>query len=346
MQTKYFTIKPVIKPALLVLAILIGLELLLHQETVQNVLPSPIPYYDSEVEMRRVALERFLKKYDQPDILFIGSSVVRSDISPVLFDSVYQSITNQTIHSFGGGLSDLDPDPVAFYFNYFWIPKCKPKAIVQTIRYEELSSPFTADNYKPFKNSLIEPLWLKNTWFHKTKIYLIEHIKLFYYSGSLTEFLRYPRWPMNRPIKHPIDSRGWSPMTLEIDKAIKQGYLKGDYRYNNDLAGENCEHNLKALQEIIAYCHQEGIPYVLINIPEHPTRFAPELNGIEKYQTYLEILQKFSQENNIPFIDITNGNPAYYPDNSYFSDYYHLMGSAAKQFTSELAHAYAGLNIR
>jgi len=144
MQTKNFTIKPVLKPLLMVMIIILGFELLLHNDTVRVLLPSPIPYYDSEVEMRRVALERFIQKYGQPDILFIGSSVVRSNISPILFDSVYTGITGNAIQSFGGGLSDLDPDPVSFYFQHFWLPKCQPKAIVQTIRYEELHSPFTA----------------------------------------------------------------------------------------------------------------------------------------------------------------------------------------------------------
>lgn len=346
MQTKQYTIKPVIKSILLALVIILGVELLLHNDTVRDLLPSPIPYYDSEVEMRRLALEKFIQQYGQPDILFIGSSVVRSNISPIIFDSVYTDITGQTLHSFGGGLSDLDPDPVSFYFEHFWLPKCQPRIVVQTIRYEELQSPFTSENYSPFKNSLLEPLWLEDTWFHKTKVYLIEHIKLFYYSGSLTEFLRYPRWPMNRPIKHPIDSRGWSPMTVNIDKAIKMGYLKGDYRYHNNLSKENSAHNLQAMQEIIAWCKDAGIPYILVNVPEHPARFAPELNGPEKYQQYLNTLQKFSQQNNIPFLDITDGNPAYYPDNSYFSDYYHLFGTAAKQFTIDLAYSFSGLNIR
>jgi len=346
MQTKNFTIKPVLKPLLMVMIIILGFELLLHNDTVRVLLPSPIPYYDSEVEMRRVALERFIQKYGQPDILFIGSSVVRSNISPILFDSVYTGITGNAIQSFGGGLSDLDPDPVSFYFQHFWLPKCQPKAIVQTIRYEELQSPFTAENYQPFKNSLLEPIWQKNTWFYKTKAYLIEHVKLFYYSGSLTEFLRYPRWPMNRPVKHAIDSRGWSPMTVRIDQAIKLGYLKGDYRYHNDPGGDNYIHNLQAMQEIVTWCKQTRIPYTLVNVPEHPARFAPELNGMDKYQQYLADLQKFSRDNNIPFIDITNGNPAYYPADSCFSDYYHLFGTAAKQFTVELAQAYSALNIR
>ncbi len=343
MKTKQFKISPIYKSILAVLGFLLIADILLRQGPIRDNLPQANPYYNPGVELRSRALKTFLNEYGQPDMLFIGSSVVRTNFSPLIFDSVYQKITAQKISSFNGGLSDLDPDPVSFYLEKFWLKLCKPKIILQAVRYEELKSDFTAENYPVFQTSIYEPLWLKNNLSSQTRLFLLDHVKLYYYSGALTEFLRYPRFPVNRPLLHAIDSRGHSPMKIGMVEAKKSGLLTGDFTYHDDIPDKSLELNLNALKRTYTLCQQHGIKYVLVNMPEHGDRFLAAPDGLERYKNYITSLQNLADELSIKFIDLTSADPQTYQKDELFSDYYHMSPAGTKKLTTDLAKYCAGL---
>ncbi|MBN2413651.1 hypothetical protein JXQ31_18375 [candidate division KSB1 bacterium] len=343
MKTKQFKIRFIYQPIIAVIGLLILTDFSLRLEPLRDNLPQANPYYNPAVELRTRALKSLIKEQGQPDVLFIGSSVVRTNISPLLFDSVYQYITSHKMTSFNGGLSDLDPGPVSFYLEKFWLKSCKPQIILQAVRYEELKSTFTAENYPVFKTSIYEPLWLKNNLNSQIRLYLLDHVRLYYYSGALTEFLRYPRFPVNRPLLHPIDSRGHSFMNIGMAEAKKLGLLTGDFTYYEDIPDSLLKLNLDALKKSSALCRQSGIKYILVNISEHGDRFLKAPDGLERYRNYISLLRNLAGELNVEFIDLTNGDPAIYQQDDLFSDYYHMSPAGTKKFTTDLARYCAGL---
>jgi len=337
MKTKQFNISIIYKSIITILSVLLITDLLLRVNPVRDNLPQAYPYYNPAVELRLRALNRLLKDQGQPQMLFIGSSVVRTNFSPLLFDSVYQQITSHKIISFNGGLSDLDPDPVSFYLKNFWLSNCQPDIILQAVRFEELQSDFTAENYPIFQTGIYEPLWLKNNFISKIKMYLLNHVKLFYYSGALTEFLRYPRFPVNRPLLHSIDSRGHSEMKIGMVEAKRKGLLQSDFAYLKDISEQSLNINMNALKKSYILCQERGIKYVMVNIPEHGDRFLADPDGLERYKNYILLLQNLADELNIEFIDLTNNDPKSYQNDEIFSDYYHMNPAGTTKFTNDLA---------
>ena len=337
MKTKQFKVRIIYKSIIAVLGLLVLTDFLLHLEPVRHRLPQASPYYNPAVELRLRALKTFLKELGQPDMLFIGSSVVRTNFSPLEFDSVFHKISGQKIISFNGGLSDLDPGPVAFYLEKFWLTSCQPKIILQAVRYEELLSHYSAENYPVFQTSIYEPLWLENNLNSRIRLFLLDHVNLYYYSGAMTEFLRYPRLPINRPLTYIIDSRGHNPMKIGMVEAKESGLLTGDFTYYDDIPDSVMQLNLNALKRSHALCQQHGIKYLLVNMPEHGDRFMADPDGLKRYRDYITILQQFAEELNIEFIDITNNDPQTYQKDELFSDYYHMSPKGTSQFTKSLA---------
>ena len=69
---------------LAVIGLLIGFEALIRVGAVQRALPIRTLYHEPGVVRRMESLQRVIEQYGRVDVLFVGSSVVRCNIRPVL----------------------------------------------------------------------------------------------------------------------------------------------------------------------------------------------------------------------------------------------------------------------
>ncbi len=320
----------------IVVLMLVLAELALHVDPVRRLLPPPNPYYDGGVETRLQALEVVLEEYGRVDILFVGSSVVRTNFQPLVFDREIAERTGIEIVSFNAGLSGLPPDPVQFYLEHLWLERVSPRIVLQGVRYSELQDVRTAATFEPFRAGLFEPRWLRGSRVDEIELFLLQHVRLFYYRGALTETLRSFQWPPNRPRGFPIDSRGYNATELLLEEIRARGLLD-ETAYTDEPTLESFRTGLAALSRAAEACRARGVEYVVVNMPEHSDKFLSEPGGRERYAVYIQVLQVFAEERGILFIDVTEGDVAAYADDSLFSDYHHMSPLGAEQFTRALA---------
>src|SRR5690606_14938353 len=89
-------------------------------------------------------------------------------------------------------------------------------------------------------------------------------------------------------------------------------------------------------------CVDRGIAYLVVNIPDHAERYAgPSTDS--PYGKYLKILGDFCHERQIPFVDMTDGDPRKYNSDSDFADFDHLNRRGAAEFSAELGRRVAPL---
>ena len=84
-------------------------EGLLRVPAIQHALPTRTHYYEPGIAVREDALRRTLAPNGHVDVLFVGSSIVRTNIQPLTFDQLVRGRTQEPIVSFNAGLSGLWP---------------------------------------------------------------------------------------------------------------------------------------------------------------------------------------------------------------------------------------------
>jgi hypothetical protein len=137
-RTRQFSLRHVARLPLLVVIVLVGVEAALRVDAVEHVLPAATHYYDTAIPERLDALSLVYQQYGRVDVLFVGSSVVRTNISPKEFDRQFRAQTNAELVSFNGGLSGLWPAATAAYVREFWLEKARPRVLIEGIRFPEL----------------------------------------------------------------------------------------------------------------------------------------------------------------------------------------------------------------
>jgi len=288
------------------------------------------------VETRLRALERTLKQHGSIDVLFIGSSVFRTNIQPLTFDREI-GFSGIRIVSFNGGLSGLVPDQVSLYFEKFWLRHVQPKIVIQAIRYPELKSKTTVQTSQSFQSGMLERLWISKKFIDKINALAIENIRILYYAGTLTETLRYFELPLNHPRGYEIDERGYNKTHETLTEVKAAGLLDDEQGYSTNADTENFSTGIAALKRNIELCRRHDIQYVLINMPEHSFRWVSQPGGDILYASYLRQLDELAYEEGIIFIDLTYGDPDNYSHDEWFSDYHHMSPLGAELFSRELA---------
>ncbi len=322
------------------LAVVIVVEALMHVEVIRERLPVPKPYYSDNVEFRLRTLESTLAENGKIDLLFIGSSVVRTDFRPLLFDRVHARQTGEPVVSFNGGLSDLNPDRTRLYLEHFYLPRFTPKAVLQGVRYSEVLNAEPADKFELFQNGYLEKIWLEDAVLSPVAAWLINTMQLLYYKGVIPAALgrRYSlRWTV-----FPVDRRGYNRPRLNLVEAKAKKGISEAEPYGEALTGEIFAAALEDFRRAHELCRKQGIRYMLVNMPEHGDKFMGDLEaGKERYEFYLKQVREFAQAEGIPFIDITGGDPEAFRDDTLYSDYHHMSGKGAARFTTELSAALA-----
>ncbi len=310
------------------LAIVVLGEVLLRVPGVADRLPLPVPYYTDNVEPRRRALDTVVHHEGPVGLLFVGSSVVRSNIRPLVFDTAFAASGTQII-SFNAGLSGLAPDEVRLYLEHMWLRRAQPRWVVQGVRLAELASDGRATDFRDIERARIEQAWLGTHRWSRWWAWAIGNTRLLYYRGFLSDALDRPRWPPSSTLGYAIDRRGYAEAPVRPSLEIK-AYEEQDWAEKQVVA------QLEALTRCAETSRVQGARFMVVNMPEHAGRYRehPAL-----YATYLEALRHWASSHGVPLVDVTHGDQSAYHDDASFADDHHMSPAGADQFSRSLAVA-------
>jgi hypothetical protein len=327
--------------------LLVGSEALLRIPAIQDALPTRTHYHDVGIVVREDALRRTLRAHGRIDVLFVGSSIVRTNIQPQTFDRLIQSRTRESIVSFNAGLSGLWPEGVALYLENVWMHLAKPAVVVQGIRYPELAATTHALRADQVFSGSVEAAWRESSWRKRAYSAAAANLRLLQYRGTLTEVLQ--RYTNGRPGPASltdrgfgIDPRGYTPRLPTLREARQRGLIREENFPPEVICPDACARGFAALRRAIVAARGKGAQYILVNIPEHGTRWRGE-QALDRYREYLVRLRAFADSEGIVFMDPTEGNPYSFQNDDDYSDTYHMSPAGAERLTSMLA---ARLKVR
>ena len=314
-------------------------ELALRLPAAAALAPAPTIYYDKAVSKRLAALDRVLQAQGRVDVLFIGSSVVRTNVSPLEFDRAIAHVSGLDLISFNGGLSGLWPAGVELYLRDLWLERVRPRLVVQAIRYTELrATEFSVD--KHLLEGIAESHWHGGSMLDRLEWHAIEHVRLLQMRGAMGAWLRsYENGRQgrdNESARWDIDSRGYTARTPSLEVLLARGLLGGEQPYSGTCSPGTCGFGIEALRRTYEACRGAGAAYVLVNMPEHAFRWSAR-DGHATYATYLSTLEDFARRTGFEFVDLSSGNPTLFHDNQEFADFHHMTPAGARRLTRLLA---------
>lgn len=319
------------------LVVLGGAELALRSDFAFETLPVTRNYYTYDVT-RRLKNLRTLQRDDGPvDVLFVGSSVMRSDIRPSIVDRRLQQRTGEHFVSFNAGQSKMFPSGAALYLERLWLERMTPRLVVHGVREAELAS----RQKKPYylKHGRIEELWLQDTWGSNLQADLIRDVALLQQQGIMRRTigrLREGR-ALHQVEKGEImaNGRGFRAERGTVQAARKRK-SKRLWRYRKKPRASRYKYSLRAIDRMHAACESRGIQYVLLHLPEHPERFQTE-HGPAIWADYKQRVRSLAAERGIPYIDITGGDLRMFANDKYYADYHHMRPAGASRFSIKVA---------
>jgi hypothetical protein len=328
--------------AIAVLAMLAATELLLRVPAVSDAGPIRTHLREPGAVVRLQALERVRAQYGRVDVLFVGSSVVRCNIRPLVFDQLLNS-GGRSMVSFNAGLSGLWPDAVRLYLEDLWLTSARPRVVVQGIRYGELFPSPRARDYSDIASGVLESAWEDRTVIGRLKALPFEHLRLLQYRGIWpTWLLRYsngnPGDAGQDELRIYTDPRGWTPRTPTLD-VVRRRHMLDKEQPNPAIDVAKCRNALDQIRRSARAARRAGAEYVLVNVPEHAFRWSGP-DGRERYRNYLDTLRALAAREGVAFVDVTGGDPAQFSSEAEYSDYHHMSPAGADRFTRLLAQEF------
>jgi hypothetical protein len=322
---------------LIVFAIIGGAEAALRVASLRMLLPPRSHFYHPAIARRLDALEMLLDRRTRVDVLFIGSSIVLSNVDPLFFDEIAGWHGRQIV-SFNAGLAGLWPRGVELYARHLWLPTARPRVVVQGIRYAELAATTDAKNETQIWTGRVEPAWRRTDL--RTRVYTmpVSHIYLLQYQGVLTRILQQFRtgWiPPPNPEETDLayTSRGYRPRDKPRNSSIDTWEV--DLPNEGTCNDRPCRIGLDALRRTIRAARMTGSAYILVNVPEHSSRWKTQ-DGARRYAHYVNTMRIFAAEEGVDFVDPTDGDP-YRFEHAAYNDFAHLTADGARLFTRMLA---------
>ena len=325
--------------------ILLSIELLIRSTSLSDHVPGPTVYYHPGVPKRLAALEEFLKQSPKTDMVFIGSSAVRSDISPLVFDTTIEDLCNRPHRSFNLGQSGLLPHEVLLFLENLWLERTSPRTIVQGLRLNELIWHEKNPEDSTLRSGTLEELWQGNL-LRQLQADVVERTRLLQYPALLGKTLKqYTHGNFKFPEYfhgYTMDSRGFTPRHRKLSEVKHMKQFRFEEPYES-LTRERFSKTLTYLSKTIDAAQQHGAQYVLIVMPEHAHKFSAA-HSQQLYSLYIETLSKFAKNKGISFVDLSEGNATHYTSEEAFSDYNHLNETGAREFSTKLANSLANNN--
>jgi hypothetical protein len=323
-----------------IVSVLAVTEVALRIPAVQSAMPIRTHLHEPGVVVRLQTLERLKRQSGRIDTIFVGSSIVRCNIRPTLFDEVVRRQTGAAVVSFNAGMSGLWPPAVRLYAERLWIPEARPRVVMQGIRYGELVASPRARKYDEIVTSPVESAWEDTgpaAWLRATAY---NHLHLLQYRGIWPAWLkRFERGraaaPEDDELRIFTDPRGWTPRlpTLPVNRARN---LLREETPNPVLDPSRSANAFEAIRQTIHAAQRSGATYVLVNMPEHAFRWS-SADGAARYATYLRALRRLADEQGVRFVDVTDGDPYRFSQDAEFADYHHMSPEGATHFTTLLA---------
>lgn len=313
------------------MAVLAAAEGLLRLDAVRDRVPPPIPYYSDNVARRVRALEITQHEEGPVDIVFVGSSVVRSNIRPLVVDAA-MAAAGMPATSFNAGLSGLAPDEVSLYLERMWLPRARPRWVVQGIRLAELVSDRRATDFHDNARARVEHAWLDDGWWGPARRWSIENLRLVHYRGALSDALDRPQWPPSRRWGYAIDRRGHAEALRPPGELVVKAYTPSDWN------ASNVTDNLASLSRSLEASRAHGARFLLVDMAEHPARYdaRPSLRA-----RYDDAMRSWARRQGVPFIDLTSGDADAFRNDAWFRDDHHMSPEGAQRFSRALGVALA-----
>lgn len=325
-----------------IVLMLASIEGVLRIPAVADHLPLPTHYNEPDVAMRLRTLEA-LKAHehtDHVDVLFVGSSIVRCNIRPSLFDEAISRQAHASVVSFNAGLSGLWPAGVDLYTEHLWLPHARPRIVLQGIRYGEVAAPPKTRRYETIVTGAVESAWSTGGASGRIKAAAFEHVRLLQYRGIWIEWLkRYVNGRGDGAVPDELrvftDERGWTPRLPTLDVVRARNLLAAERPYMDDAPLADA---LDAIRHTSRVVRQSGAEYALVNVPEHSFRWSG-LGGQLRYHSYIAALQQLADDEGFVFLDVTGGATDQFSRDADYSDYHHMSPEGAGRFTQMLATA-------
>lgn len=323
-------------PVLMTLGVVVGVEASLHLRAIRTHLPDARIYYSNHVEPRLRALRGTIEEEGRVDMLFVGSSIVRTNVPPLTFDSTVRARGGPEIVSFNGGLSGLPPAGVLLYLEHFFLPRTDPRVVVQGIRYPEILRSEPAEHIEALGHGIVEPLWIRADAIGRAEAWAWENVELLRHRGLLARVLEARgTFPLS-PSTYPIDARGWNRRDSTIAERIALNRAEVLEPHPPPADPEDLNRGIEILRRTADLVRSRNADYVLVNVPEHGDVFAdPEAR--DRYRGYVRRLHRFAETEGIRFIDVTDGDPDRYREDAWYYDGHHMSAEGARNFTLMLA---------
>ena len=317
--------------AAVVLVILAAAELVLRFPHMRALLPPRTHFYHPLIAQRLDAIERLTKEHGRVDVLFVGSSIVMTNVEPRTFDSQVAPEAGPLV-SFNAGLPGIWPESVHLYLENVWLPVARPHVVVQGIRYAELAATTHAKHESQVWTGRVEQGWRDADLLTRLHAAAVERIYLLQYRGALTQTLERHRdgWSGDSSSDNSDARRGYEPRSASPDAEWVE-----DLPNDGTCEANRCGVGFAALRRTIAAVRSSGAVYVLANVPEHVTRWQGA-GAAERYRAYVEALRTFAESEGVAFVDPTDGNVAEFKDAPY-SDFSHMTPQGCRQYTTALA---------
>jgi hypothetical protein len=324
-----------------IVALLAAVEGALRIPVLRDALPIRTHLHEPGVVVRLQTLERLLTAEQHVDVLFVGSSIVRCNISPAIFDSVIDEDGRQHLVSFNAGLSGLWPAAVRLYLEDLWLPAAQPRVVVQGIRYGELFPSKRARSYEAIASGVVESSWEQRGRVSRLRARTFETFRILQYRGALPSWMLRYRHGRPDPVEEDdvrvfTDPRGWTPRTPTLDVVLARQLLKNEEPNGRLRDVPESRDALDAIRRSFRATRRSGAQYILVNVPEHAFRWSGA-DGRERYQAYLNALTQLARSEGFPFVDVTGGDPALFSSALEYSDYHHMSPAGARRFTTLLA---------
>jgi len=319
---------------LLSVAILAGLfaaaELLLRWEPLQTSLPFPSFGSNSRnLDIKLHLLNKMVEREGPPDCLFLGNSMVQTNIDPEAFREAYEAATGNPIRCFNFGVNGMTPYPGAKFakvLNRLF----RPKMVIWGI------TPSDLNMRKTKKEVTLETgKWVR---YHSGQGdfsgWLIDRSFFFRYYLRFRFWLEFPKInKIHRIIEAQSSAHGFlrgrssnefaNPLQMERETRLKEIMRK-----------------LKIDQRILPMVHEAfqstpGITLVLAEMPIHHKCLSYYPEGGKTHNRIISRISGFADQKSIHFIPSRPDKPLL---DAEWQNYNHLNCNGARQFSGWLGH--------
>jgi hypothetical protein len=309
----------------ILICLIAGGEFLLRRDFVQAHLPYPSFGSNSRnLDMKLHLLKKMIEREGPPDCLFLGNSMVQTDIDPEAFREAYQTVSGNPIGCFNFGVNGMSPYPGAKFVKVL-NRLFHPKIVIWGITPSDLKTRRTNKEV-----TLETGSWVRYQLGHGNfSGWLIDKSYFYRY------YLRFRLW-MDFPKIFRIHQK------MET-KSTAHGFLRGivNNEFAKPIQTEREARFKKILQDfkidrrILPMLHEAfrptpGITFVLAEMPIHQKFFTYYNGGEKTHNKIISGIKRFADQRGIHFIPSNPDEPIMDKE---WQNYNHLNISGARQFS-------------